>query len=203
MPSSVFIQKMPVSGQSSPEEIFTPAFYQPYCAAVETALQMLCTARRLLCEDMGEEMVRQMTFRLKTPNSIGDKLKKKRLPVTCDAADAALHDIAGLRVVLSSVESVYRYAALLTASPLAEYVSSRDYIAHPKKSGYRSLHLLMMVPVISRGQHIMTPVEIQLRTSVMDAWAVVEHDACYKPGAKSDTYSPHLAMLPMPSWQMA
>ena len=181
MPSSVIMQKTSIPVQVSPEEVFTPAFYQPYCTAVETALKMLCTARKLLSKDMGEETVRQMTFRLKSPNSIGDKLKKKHLPITCDAADTALHDIAGLRVVLSSVESVYRYAALLTTSPLAEYVSSRDYIAHPKKSGYRSLHLLMMVPVISHGQHIMTPVEIQLRTSVMDAWAVVEHEVCYKP----------------------
>lgn len=181
MPSSVLIQKIPASDRPSPEELFTPAFYQPYRAAVETAFQMLCHARKLLLEDMGEETVRQMTFRLKTPNSISDKLKKKRLPVTCDAADTALHDIAGLRVVLSSVESVYRYAALLTASPLGEVVSSRDYIAQPKKSGYRSLHLLMMVPVVSRGQHIMTPVEIQLRTSVMDAWAVIDHALCYKP----------------------
>lgn len=183
MPSSVLIQKMPVSDRPSPEELFTPAFYQPYHAAVETAFQMLCHARKLLCEDMGEETIRQMTFRLKTPNSISDKLKKKHLPVTCDAADAALHDIAGLRVVLTNVESVYRYAALLTASPMAEFVASRDYIAHPKKSGYRSLHLLMMVPVVSRGQHIQTPVEIQLRTSVMDAWAVIDHDIYYKPSA--------------------
>ena len=94
---------------------------------------------------------------------------------------AALHDIAGLRVVLSSVESVYRYAALLTASPLAEFVLSRDYIAKPKASGYRSLHLLMMVPVIHRGQHIRVPIEIQLRTTAMDAWAVFDHDVYYKP----------------------
>lgn len=183
MQSSVFAQKIPISSPNQPDELFTPAFYQPYRAAVETALRMLCQARRLLCADLGEETVRQMTFRLKTPNSISDKLRKKRLPVTCDAAIAALHDIAGLRVVLTNVESVYRYAALLTASPLAEYVSSRDYIANPKKSGYRSLHLLMMIPVVWREQHIMIPVEIQLRTSVMDAWAVVEHEACYKPCA--------------------
>lgn len=182
MPISVFAQKISTSSPATPDALFTPAFYQPYCAAVETAMRMLCKTRQLLCADMGEETIRQMTFRLKTPHSISDKLRKKRLPVTCDAADAALHDIAGLRVVLTSEESVYRFAALLTASPLAETVASRDYIAHPKKSGYRSLHLLMMVPIIHQGQHRMIPVEIQLRTSVMDAWAVIEHDIFYKPG---------------------
>ena len=183
MQSSIFAQKIPFSAATIPDELFTETFYQPYHAAVETALRMLCQARRILCAHMGQETVRQMTFRLKTPNSISDKLRKKRLPVTCEAASAALNDIAGLRVVLTSVEAVYRYAALLTASPLAEYVLSRDYIASPKKSGYQSLHLLMMVPVVSRGQHMMTPVEIQLRTCAMDAWAVMEHDACYKPAS--------------------
>ena len=181
MPSSVFAQKKSPMPCASPDELFTPQFYHPYRAAVEIAFEMLGHARKLLCQDMGEETIRQMTFRLKTPNSISDKLRKKSLPVTCDAASAALHDIAGLRVVLSSVESVYRYAALLTASPLAEFVLSRDYIAKPKASGYRSLHLLMMVPVIHRGQHIRVPIEIQLRTTTMDAWAVFDHDVYYKP----------------------
>jgi len=64
---------------------------------------------------------------------------------------------------------------------MAEFVASRDYIANPKESGYQSLHLLMMVPVVCRGQHRIVPVEIQLRTCDMDRWAVIEHDACYKP----------------------
>jgi len=181
--SSIFAQKISFSAPAAPNELFTDEFYQPYHAAVETTLRMLCHARRILCADMGQETVRQITFRLKTPNSISDKLRKKRLPVTCDAANAALNDVAGLRVVLTSVEAVYRYAALLTSSPLAEYVLSRDYIATPKKSGYQSLHLLMMVPVVCHGQHLMTPVEIQLRTTAMDAWAVMEHDVCYKPAS--------------------
>lgn len=169
----------------APEACFNAAFYQPYHAAVETAFAMLCRARRLLYEDLGEETVRRMTFRLKTPASICGKLRKKRLPVTCGAANAALHDVAGLRVVLSSEHAVYRYAALLCASPLAELTASRDYIAEPKQSGYRSLHLLMTVPVVCRGQHMLIPIEIQLRTCAMDAWAVAEHDLCYKPAPAS------------------
>lgn len=180
MPSNS-AQKKTDSSAASPEQQFESLFYQPYRSAVETAFVMLCRARSQLSADMGEETVRRMTFRLKSPGSISDKLRKKHLPVTCEAAGAALHDIAGLRVVLSSVESVYRYAALLTASPLAEYVSCRDYIACPKVSGYRSLHLLMTVPVICRGQYMLVPVEIQLRTSGMDAWAIIDHEMCYKP----------------------
>ena len=88
-----------------------------------------------------------MTFRLKSPGSIRDKLSRRGLPATREAACETLHDIAGLRVVLSSVDRVYRFAALLRESPAAEFVSLRDYISSPKKSGYRSLHLIMRVPV--------------------------------------------------------
>ena len=166
---------------------FCETFYQPYRLAVQTAFAMLCHARSLLRSDLGEETVQQMTFRLKSPQSISGKLRKKKLPVSCDAASAALHDIAGLRVVLTSVSAVYRFAALLTASPLAEFVSCRDYIAEPKQSGYQSLHLLMVVPVIDRGQHLLIPIEIQLRTSQMDAWAVIDHEACYKPPRETES----------------
>ena len=179
------VRKKPIQFQPPPEEQFTEAFYQPYHAAVETAFAMLCHTRRLLFEDMGEETVRRMTFRLKAPPSICDKLRKKHLPVTCGAAHAALHDIAGLRVVFSNEHAVYRFAALLCASPLAQLISSRDYIAQPKKSGYRSLHLLMTVRVVCRGEHMLVPIEIQLRTCAMDAWAVAEHGLFYKPQVAS------------------
>lgn len=169
------------------DQQFLPSFYQPYRLAVQTAFSMLCRTRKLLSSDLGEETVEQMTFRLKTPQSICDKLRKKKLPLTCDAASAALHDIAGLRVVLSSVDAVYRFAALLTASPLAEFISCRDYIAQPKPSGYQSLHLLMVVPVIDQGLHLLVPIEIQLRTSQMDAWAVIDHEACYKPHRETES----------------
>ena len=173
--------QMNIHQSASPDQQFSSAFYQPYRIAVQTAFSMLCHTRKLLSGELGEETVERMTFRLKTPQSICDKLRKKKLPVTCDAASAALHDIAGLRVVFSCVSAVYRFAALLTASPLAEFVSSRDYIAEPKQSGYQSLHLLMVVPVIDQGQHLLVPIEIQLRTHQMDAWAVIDHEACYKP----------------------
>lgn len=178
------------------EPLFSGAFYQPYHLAVQSAFSMLCHTRRLLAEDLGEETIRRMTFRLKTPQSIEGKLRKKHLPVTCETASAALHDIAGLRVVFSSVHAVYRYAALLTASPLAEFISCRDYIAQPKSSGYRSLHLLMAVPILFQGQHLLVPIEIQLRTSLMDAWAVIDHEACYKPEAERGAPSHPLQLCP-------
>lgn len=156
------------------------SFYAPYEAAVETAFLALCAARMQLEEESTPFAVRSMTFRLKSPASICDKLTRRGLPQSAEGA-AYLHDIAGLRVVLSSVEAVYRFADILRASPSWQFVCARDYIAVPKKSGYRSLHLVMLVPICRNGKSTSVPVEIQLRTPAMDMWACVEHDLCYKP----------------------
>lgn len=156
------------------------SFYAPYEAAVETAFLALCAARMQLEEESTPFAVRSMTFRLKSPASIRDKLTRRGLPQSAEGA-AYLHDIAGLRVVLSSVEAVYRFADILRASPSWQFVCARDYIAVPKKSGYRSLHLVTLVPICRNGKSASVPVEIQLRTPAMDMWACVEHDLCYKP----------------------
>ena len=156
------------------------SFYAPYEAAVETAFLALCAARMQLEEESTPFAVRSMTFRLKSPASIRDKLTRRGLPQSAEGA-AYLHDIAGLRVVLSSVEAVYRFADILRASPSWQFVCARDYIAVPKKSGYRSLHLVRLVPICRNGKSASVPVEIQLRTPAMDMWACVEHDLCYKP----------------------
>ena len=156
------------------------SFYAPYETAVETAFLALCAARMQLEEESTPFAVRSMTFRLKSPASIRDKLTRRGLPQSAEGA-AHLHDIAGLRVVLSSVEAVYRFADILRASPSWQFVCARDYIAVPKKSGYRSLHLVMLVPICRSGKSASVPVEIQLRTPAMDMWACIEHDLCYKP----------------------
>ena len=161
------------------DPVFTPAFYAPYEAAAGAALAMLCAARAQLGADDG---VRQITYRLKTPASIRGKLQKRGLPATAASA-ASLHDIAGLRAVLADVSQVYAFAQLLLHSSAAEFSYARDYIAAPKPSGYQSLHLILRVPARSGPSPADIPVEIQLRTASMDAWASFEHDVCYKPTA--------------------
>lgn len=158
---------------------FSPAFYKPYEAAVETAFLTLCAARTQFELDT-PYAVRGMTFRLKSPASLQDKLARRGLAQDASGA-AMLNDIAGLRVVLSSIEAVYRFAELLKKMDNWQFVLARDYIACPKASGYRSLHLVMHVPVCTGRQRTVVPVEIQLRTPAMDMWACVEHDLCYKP----------------------
>lgn len=181
MPCTAPAQKIIQGEWTSCDPDFTPEFYRPYASAVENALLLLDDARsRLCCESKGHA-VRAMTFRLKSPVSIRGKLRKKGLPATAGAALACLQDIAGLRVVLSSIPAVYRFAQLLKSSSFAECIEESDYIAAPKKSGYRSLHLILRIPVCLHGRCLMIPVEIQLRTEAMDIWATIEHEICYKP----------------------
>lgn len=174
-------QKLPPLRWDASDPVFTAAFYRPYALAVETAFLMIDAARAKLKKHCGSDPVSAVTFRLKSPESIRGKLTKKGLPASALAAGAALHDVAGIRVVLAEISDVYRYAAILRVLPAAECVGVDDYIARPKESGYRSLHLLLCVSVNLDAKACMVPVEIQLRTVAMDAWATLEHRICYKP----------------------
>lgn len=171
MQSIAFAQKK--NAPHSGESVFTHAFYAPYERAAREALALICAVRAGAGESGG---VRAVTYRLKTPASIRGKLAKRGLPAS-DAQARALYDIAGLRVVLSDVETVYRFARMLLASPDVELIRVRDYIASPKPGGYQSLHLVLRL-----GGGV--PVEIQLRTTPMDQWARLTHDACYKPAGR-------------------
>ena len=160
------------------DPVFSVSFYAPYEAAARAAMELLTTLRAQMPQD-----VLALHERMKSGASIRGKLRRKGLPETAASACAALHDVAGLRAVLSSREAVYRYADLIMHSPAAELVAIHDYIAAPKPSGYRSLHLIMRIPVCLSGYACSVPVEIQLRTAAMDAWACAEHSLIYKPRA--------------------
>lgn len=163
------------------ETTFSTDFYRPYALAAQTILLLCCTLRDSLRASGEDPGVLEMTYRLKSPDSIVGKLAQKGLPASPASADSALHDVAGFRVVLSSIAHVYRFAALIARSPMVTLTDTRDYIKRPKKSGYRSLHLLLSVPVCLERDTLLVPVEIQLRTADMDIWANAEHDLIYKP----------------------
>jgi len=181
MHSTATVQKLKAPPLRACDEAFHSSFYMPYEAAACSLFPVLCAARAALSESAEAHPVQAVTYRLKSPSSVREKLRKKGLPATESAASAALHDIAGMRVVLSSVDDVYRYAKLIRKSPGIEYFGEHDYIASPKPSGYQSLHLLLRVPVCCGGESLMVPVELQLRTAAMDLWASIEHALCYKP----------------------
>ncbi|MFI5937310.1 GTP pyrophosphokinase family protein [Actinoplanes sp. NPDC051494] len=118
--------------------------------------------------------------RLKTPASITAKAQRIGCPLTFDDLRGRIRDIAGIRIVCSFVSDVYTVAEMLTRQPDVNLVVTKDYIAKPKANGYRSLHLIVEIPVFLSDQVVAVPVEVQLRTVAMDFWASLEHKIYYK-----------------------
>ena len=124
--------------------------------------------------------IHHIDSRLKSPQSMMKKLKRKGLPQTLEAAEANLYDIAGVRIVCNYLDDIYHIADLLQRQRDVELVKRRDYIESPKESGYRSLHLVIRIPVFLSSHTELVPVEIQIRTIAMDLWASLEHQLRYK-----------------------
>ncbi|MDD6278866.1 MAG: GTP pyrophosphokinase family protein [Oscillospiraceae bacterium] len=118
--------------------------------------------------------------RLKDLHSIRKKLERKNIPFTIEAIEANLSDVAGVRVICSFKDDVYKLADALLKQDDIQLISKKDYIAAPKPNGYRSLHLIVTVPIFLANEKRIMKVEIQLRTIAMDFWASLEHQLRYK-----------------------
>ena len=124
--------------------------------------------------------IHHIESRVKTLPSIIKKLHSIGCPISISAAKKTLHDIAGVRVVCCYVDDIYRIANLLLSQDDISLILEKDYIKNPKANGYRSLHIVVDVPVyLSKGK-LYIPVEIQIRTVAMDFWATLEHGIRYK-----------------------
>lgn len=124
--------------------------------------------------------IHHMQTRLKSLQSIVEKLQRKQLSVTMDAAISFLTDIAGVRVICSYLDDIYTVARLLLQQDDVRLIRTRDYIREPKENGYRSLHLIIQVPIYLSVGKLLVPVEVQIRTIAMDFWATLEHQLRYK-----------------------
>lgn len=118
--------------------------------------------------------------RIKTPESIVKKLKRNHYESTIDNMVNHVNDIAGIRLVCSFTSDIYRLAEMIGRQNDLTVVSVKDYIRHPKESGYKSYHMLVTVPIFLTDRVIDTKVEIQIRTIAMDFWASLEHKIYYK-----------------------
>lgn len=128
----------------------------------------------------GHNPIHSMEYRLKSVDSIVDKLRRKGLEVNSGNARRCLTDIAGVRVICKYVDDIYQIAQLLTRQDDVTLLRTKDYIKEPKPNGYRSLHLVVSVPVFLAESTEPVPVEIQIRTIAMDFWASLEHQLRYK-----------------------
>lgn len=119
-------------------------------------------------------------MRIKTPVSIYNKLASKRVEFTLDNINEHLSDVAGIRVICSFVDDIYMLADCLANQDDIKVLLRKDYIETPKESGYRSLHLIIEVPIFLTQEKEYMKVEVQFRTIAMDFWASLEHKMKYK-----------------------
>lgn len=124
--------------------------------------------------------INSVSSRIKSTQSIIAKLLRKKLPVTPESMETNIYDIAGIRVVCSYIDDIYAIADALLAQDDIELVARKDYIKAPKPNGYRSLHLIVRVPVFFAETKKKVNVEVQIRTIAMDFWASLEHQLKYK-----------------------
>ena len=119
-------------------------------------------------------------MRIKTPLSIYKKLNGKGVDFSIENIDKYISDVAGIRVVCSFVDDIYMLADCLANQDDIRVLQRKDYIDKPKKSGYRSLHLIIEVPIFLVQEKEYMKVEVQFRTIAMDFWASLEHKMKYK-----------------------
>lgn len=118
--------------------------------------------------------------RIKRPLSIVDKLKRYGEPVNVEFIERSLNDVAGIRVICPFIDDIYSVADMLLSQDDITLIKKKDYIENPKPNGYRSLHLILEVPVFFSNQKKPMRVEVQIRTIAMDFWSSVDHQLKYK-----------------------
>lgn len=139
--------------------------------------------------------IHHIESRMKSVPSIFEKLERYGKASTLEDMERYIMDIAGLRVIVSYVEDAYDIAELLQQQDDLTVVKIKDYIMHPKENGYRSLHLVVKIPVYFLDRKEQIPVEIQIRTIAMDFWASLEHDLKYKAVRKVEGVDADMELL--------
>lgn len=124
--------------------------------------------------------IEHVTSRVKSPDSILRKAQRLNIPLTIDDISKNIFDIAGVRITCSFISDTYRIAEMLTSQTDLRVIEREDYIADPKPNGYKSLHLIVEVPVFMSDRVRHVPIELQIRTIAMDFWASLEHKIYYK-----------------------
>ena len=152
----------------------------------KSAIKEIQTKLEILNDELSMKTKRNpiesISSRLKQPQSIIGKLRRNGLPITVDAMEENLNDVAGVRVICSFIEDIYSVADMFTKQDDIKVLIRKDYIKNPKENGYRSLHLIVEVPIFLSDKTLNRRVEVQIRTIAMDFWASLEHQVKYKKG---------------------
>ncbi len=159
------------------------SYYNCAMMEVETKFNVLNEEFSLMWD---REPIASVKTRLKNPISIRNKLVLKGYPFSLENVERYVNDIAGVRIVCSFLEDVYTVAEAFKKQDDVTLLEEKDYIKNPKPNGYRSLHLIVSVPIFLQHEKKQMKVEIQLRTLAMDFWASLEHQLNYKKSIGED-----------------
>ncbi|MUT66697.1 GTP pyrophosphokinase family protein [Paenibacillus sp. NEAU-GSW1] len=124
--------------------------------------------------------IEHVKTRIKTPESVMEKLRRKNLDISIEHAKTHIRDIAGVRVICSFSTDIYQILNMISEQSDVKVIEVKDYVKDPKPNGYKSVHLIAEIPVFLTNRIENVLVEIQIRTSAMDFWASLEHKIFYK-----------------------
>lgn len=167
------------------------AYYQCALMEVETKFRVLNEQFSLVHD---RNPIESIKTRVKSLESITEKLNRRNLPFSTQSIEENLTDIAGIRIICSFREDIYFLADCLLEQDDVTLVQRKDYIENPKENGYRSLHLIVEVPIFLEHKKKMMKVEVQLQTIAMDFWASLEHKLKYKKDIVSDQLTADLKL---------
>lgn len=168
------------------------AFYLPYREVIQKVQIRLESFDASYKLQNRKSPIHSIRTRLKTLRSISEKLRRKQLEDSLESAAENLTDIAGVRVICYSLADIRTISQRLKTQKDFLLIAERDYITHPKPSGYRSYHMVLGVPVYLSNEKLYYPVELQIRTLSMDLWASVEHRLIYKAEQPEDALCDNL-----------
>lgn len=181
---SIRLKDIPIPSGATPEQRELAQGMVRVNHLYRSALKVAVTQMEILDEEFASlydhSPIHHIEYRIKTLESISDKLRRRGYDVTIDNIYAYIQDVAGIRVICNYLDDIYYLRSLLTRSESFKVLREVDYIQQPKESGYRSLHLIIDVPIVISEGTLHLPVEIQLRTIAMDMWASLEHELHYK-----------------------
>ena len=172
-------------GEEITEQMFGRILqFQELMLKYRCAIREITTKLEILNDELSHTSehnpIESIQSRVKRPYSIARKLSKKGLPLTVESIAENLNDVAGIRVICPFINDIYSVVEMLLNQDDVFLIDLKDYIKKPKPNGYRSLHLIIEIPVFFSSNKENVRVEIQIRTGAMDFWASLEHQIQYK-----------------------
>ncbi len=155
-----------------------------YIKALNSLELELNKLKKLLNEYYKYDVITNITSRIKTPQSIVNKMKKKKLDITYENMIEYINDIAGVRIICNYKDDIYKIRDIIRKQDKIRIVKEKDYIKKAKKSGYSAYHMIIEVPIKVKEEIIYIKTEIQIKTALMDFWATTEHKIKYKSNKK-------------------